>query len=107
MTISHAEMEFDPAFVGGMAWVSFAIGALVSMVTVIMAYTLLALPLWMALLIYPVMGTMVALTVLIILYLRSEYSDGDKPIGRTTKTDCCHSAVAPVGNTSSLITERL
>ena len=104
MTVSSAEMEFEPAFVGGMALVSFATGAFVAMVMVILLYNFLALPIWMVLLIYPVMGTVVALAVLTILYLRNDILDGDNLTGRNTKTDCCHRAVEPAGTTPRSLT---
>lgn len=78
MTVLSAEMEFEPEFGGAMAWVSFAIGAFIAMLMTILAYSVLTLPLWLVLLLYPVMGTVVALAVLIILYLRSEDTDDDK-----------------------------
>ncbi|NRB20650.1 MAG: hypothetical protein HRU33_24740 [Rhodobacteraceae bacterium] len=78
MAVLSAETEFEPEFGGAMAWVSFAVGAVIAMVMVLLAYCILALPLWMIVLIYPVIGTVVALTVLMILYLRSEDSDGDQ-----------------------------
>lgn len=74
----NAEMEFEPEFGGAMAWVSFTVGAILAIVMGILAYSFLALPVWIILLIYPVMGTVVALAVLIILYLRDDDTDDDQ-----------------------------
>lgn len=107
MPVMSARMEFEPELGAAMAWVSFAIGGFVAMVVAILAYNFLPLPIWTVLLIYPVMGTMVALAVLIVLYLRSGASQGDTLTGRKTKTDFCHGAVSPANRDSSFLTEKL
>jgi len=74
MSVLNAEIEIEPEFGGVMAWISFTIGAVAAMVIAFLAYTVLALPLWVVLLSYPVMGSLVALAVLLFLFVRSEES---------------------------------
>ena len=82
MAVLHVEIGIEPEFGGVMAWVSFVIGAIAAMVAAILAYTVLGLPLWMVLLGYPVMGSLVALAVLLILIARSEEAEA-----KTAETD--------------------
>jgi len=82
MAVLNAEIGIEPEFGGVMAWVSFTIGAIAAMVAAILAYTVLGLPLWMVLLGYPVMGSLVALVVLLILIARSEEAEAE-----TSETD--------------------
>jgi len=66
-----------------MAWISFIIGACVAVVVAILAYTLLDLPLWVALLCYPLVGILVALAVLVNLFMRST-----ETVSNMSATDC-------------------
>ena len=75
MTALSVEMENEPDSGGAMAWVSFTLGAFVAVVVAILAYTVLALPLWIVLLSYPVIGILVALAVLLNVIARSEEAD--------------------------------
>ncbi len=75
MAVLNAEIGIEPEFGGVMAWVSFVIGAVAAIVMAFLAYTVLALPLWLVLLSYPVMGSLVALVVLLILIARSEETE--------------------------------
>ncbi|PCJ04792.1 MAG: hypothetical protein COB16_17515 [Rhodobacteraceae bacterium] len=77
MAVLNAEIGIEPEFGGMMAWISFVIGAVAAMVVATLAYAFLALPLWMVLLSYPVIGTLVALAVLLVLFARSEESEAE------------------------------
>lgn len=78
MTVVSAEMGVETEAGGAMAWVGFAIGALIAMVLAILAHKFLTLPIWMVLLIYPVLGTVIALAVIAIMLLLSDDMDDDR-----------------------------
>jgi TRAP-type C4-dicarboxylate transport system permease small subunit len=78
MTVMTIETQNNQNFGGAMAWVSFTLGAFAAVVVAILAYTVLALPLWIVLLSYPVIGVLVALAVLLNLLARSEETETDE-----------------------------
>ncbi len=64
-----------------MAWLGIVLGTLAGLMTSISACVLWDLPLWVGLLLYPSIGSAVAICIILLLLLRSEQTPGADPMG--------------------------
>ncbi|MCU9836715.1 hypothetical protein OEZ49_02935 [Ruegeria sp. WL0004] len=63
-----------------MAWVGIVLGTLAGLVISISACVFWELPFWAGLLLYPAIGSSVAISVILVLFLRGEHTPDADPI---------------------------
>lgn len=64
-----------------MAWIGIILGTIAGLVTSISACVLWDLPLWAALLLYPAIGSAVAISIILLLFFRGEHTPDADPMG--------------------------
>ena len=64
-----------------MAWTAIIIGTLTGLLSAVLSYVALALPLWLCLLIYPAVGTLTALILIAALILWHAAVPANRPLG--------------------------